>query len=118
MKQQNYKIGQSNEVSARNYTDENDNPAGGYAHGPGMCIAWQDGPRERHPATGDLRPANGAFVEDALVAARQRLVFFQHSKFACEKNAEAMRHIDAAITALWDRALERESRGVLGSNAV
>ncbi len=115
--QKNYKLGQSNEVNARNYFDEAGNPAGGYAHGPGMCIAWQDGPRGRVGETGPLNPANGAFVEDALVAARQRLDFFQQSQYAHEANAEAILHIDAAIEALHARAVERQLRGVLGKNA-
>ena len=120
--QTNYKLGQSNEILARNYTDENGNPTGGYAHGPGLCIAWQDGPRGKatwqQTPTETLASANGAFVEDALVAARQRLAFFQESKFACEANAEAIRHIDYAIEALHARAKERASRGVHGSHAV
>lgn len=114
--QKNHKLGQSNEVLCRNYTDGN-NPSGGYAHGPGMCIAWQDGPRGKD-IHGNLAPANGAFVEDALVAAYQRLAFFQDSQYAHPANAEAMDHINAAINALHARAIERASRGVLGQNAV
>lgn len=121
--QKNFKLGQSNEVVARNYTDDAGNPAGGYAHGPGMTIAWQDGPRGKihesgGPPEGRLAPANGAFVEDALVAARQRLEFFQQSPYAHDANAEAIRHIDYAIEALHNRAKERASRGVLGANVV
>lgn len=120
--QKNFKLGQSNEVVARNYTDDAGNPAGGYAHGPGMTIAWQDGPRGKATwqatPTETLAPANGAFVEDALVAARQRLEFFQQSPYAHDANAEAIRHIDYAIEALHNRAKERASRGVLGANVV
>jgi hypothetical protein len=117
MSQTKYKIGQSNEVIARNYTDDKGNPAGGYAHGPGMCIAWQDGPRGKTP-DGLLGPATGAFVEDALVAARERLDFFQQSQFADDDNAAAIRHINWAIDALDERAKKRAARGVLGQNAV
>lgn len=117
MHQVTHVIGQSNPVTARNYTDEAGNPAGGYAHGPGMCIAWQDGPRGKEP-DGTLGDPNGAFVEDALVAAVQRLTFFQASKYAHEANADAIGHIIAAIEALHARANERANRGVLGQHAV
>lgn len=113
----NYKLGQSNEVTARNHVDAAGNPAGGYAHGVGMCISFQDGPRGKGP-DGSLGPANGAFVEDLLVAAQQRLAFFQESKFAHGANAEAIRHIHYAIEALHSRTKERESRGVLGQHTV
>ena len=113
----NYKLGQSNEITARNHVDSNGNPAGGYAHGVGMCVSFQDGPRGKTHA-GDLAPANGAFVEDLLVAARQRLSFFQESRFACDANAECIRHIDYCIETLHNRAKERASRGVLGKNEV
>lgn len=109
--------GQSNEVIARNYVDAAGNPSGGYAHGPGMCVSFQDGPRGRD-AGGELLPANGAFVEDLLVAARQRLAFFQESKFAHDSNDECIRHLDYCIDALHARAKERASRGVLGANVV
>lgn len=107
--------GQSNIVTARNHFDENGNPAGGYAHGVGFCVSWQDGPRAKQP-DGTLAPANGAFVEDLLVAATQRLAFFQSSKFVHPANAEAIRLINTAIETLAERANERANRGVLGSN--
>lgn len=110
-------MGQSNKVLARNYTDDMDNPAGGYATGPGMTIAWQDGPRGTNP-DGTLAPATGAFVEDALVAAHQRLAFFQGSEYACEENEAATELIRKAITILETRAKARAARGVLGQNVV
>lgn len=106
--------GQSNVIRVRNYTDDDGNPAGGYAHGPGMCIAWQDGPR-RLP-DGSLDFANGAFVEDALLAAKQRLEFFQDSKFKHEANERAISHIRAALDALEERTLDRAKRGTLGTH--
>lgn len=110
-------FGQSNIVKCRNYKDEDGNPAGGYAHGPGMSIVFQDGPRGKND-DGTLLPANGAFVEDVLVAALQRLEFFQNSRFAHPANAEAIKHILAAIEHLDRRANERSARGVLGENKV
>lgn len=114
---QNLKLGQSNEITARNHVDANGNPAGGYAHGKGLCVSFQDGPRGKLPG-GDLLPSNGAFVEDLLVAARQRLCFFQDSKFAHPNNQSAIESIDAAIQSLHRRACERADRGVLGKNEV
>lgn len=109
--------GQSNPVRTRDFVDADGNPAGGYAHGVGLCVNFQDGPRGRDE-TGALKPANGAFVEDLLVAAASRLEFFQASQFTCEANANALHHIYNAITALHTRAQAREARGVLGSHKV
>lgn len=117
MSQQRVQLAQSNELRCRNYTDNDGNPAGGYVHGPGLAAAFQDGPRGRLP-DGSLMPANGAFVEDLLVAAHQRLGFFQGSKFAHEANAKAMSHIQCALSELQDRAKDRAVRGVLGQNEV
>lgn len=110
-------VAESNPIRTRNYTDADGNPAGGYAHGPGMCVSFQDGPRGRRE-DGTLAPANGAFVEDLLTAALQRLEFFQGSKYRHEANQEAIRHIVDALAALQNRATERRSRGVLGQNQV
>lgn len=109
--------GQSNTLRCRNYFDADGNPAGGYAHGPGLCATFQDGPRGR-AADGSLEPANGAFVEDLLVAAAQRLEFFQRSRFKHEKNQAALDYIYSAINAMNARATERAQRGVLGQNTV
>lgn len=117
MSQKTWNQCQSNMLRCRNYADEQGNPAGGYVHGPGLCIAWQDGPRGKDEA-GELLPANGAFVEDAIAAAFQRLAFFQDSKFKHEANAKAMEHLQAALDCLQERALARQARGVLGQNTV
>ena len=109
--------GESNPMICRNYTDGDGNPAGGYAHGRGVTVVWQDGPRGKKP-DGTLSANNGAFVEDALVAAWQRLNFFQQSKFAHDDNAEAMQYIQRALGALQRRAKERASHGVQRQNAV
>lgn len=108
-------LGQSNPVTVRNYLDADGNPAGGYAHGVGFCVSFQDGPRGKADG-GALNPPNGAFVEDLLVAARQRLEFFQTSRFTHPANVDAIAAIDGAIGALHLRANERAVRGVLGRN--
>lgn len=112
------RMGESNEVIARNFLNSSGNPAGGFVQGVGMFINWQDRPLGKDENTGRLAPANGAFIEDALVAARQRLAFFHSGKYAHDANAEAIRHIDCAIEVLERRASERRERGVLGQNAV
>src|SRR5579875_2105974 len=79
-------------IDARNKVDENDNPTGGEVKleitrevngGAGihnaLHVYWQDGPRARED--GSLAPPNGAFVEDVIYAALQRLEFFQSSKY-------------------------------------
>lgn len=108
--------GQSNPIRCSNSQDVHGNPTSGYAHSVGMCIAWQDGPRGKNP-DGTLGPATGAFVEDALVAAKQRLEYFQQSKFACEENQSAIDSIALAIDHLARRAATRRERGVLGQHA-
>ena len=115
--QQVVSVAQSNPVRARNYSDTDGNPAGGYVHGPGLCVSFQDGPRGKQ-GDGELHPANGAFVEDLLVGALQRLEFFQASKFRHVRNQEAIDHIVSALEALNTRAAERKERGVLGANVV
>ncbi len=106
---------ESNEITTRNYVDDQGNPAGGYAHGVGMCISWQDGPRGPNP-DGGLNPPNGAFVEDVMLAAKQRLEFFQQSQYADEANEMAIVHLNEAMEALHKRAEARRARGVLGQN--
>ena len=79
-----------------------------------MMINWQDGPLGRPPET-----PNGAFVDDVLEAARQRIEFYQKAnggKFACRENALAITKIEEALHWLYARRLERESRGVQGTH--
>lgn len=99
---------------AKNVTDENGNPTGGVVVGTGFTIAWQDGPLGRGD---DRQEPNGAFVEDVIDAARERILFFQASKFACEENAEALRCLTEALAALNSRTARRESAGIEGTHA-
>lgn len=113
-----------------NGTDFDGNPAGGRYSGMGMSVTWQDGPREMVPTVVDrapdgtptmedkIEPANGAFVEDVIYAAIQRLQFYQRSQFAHEKNAEAIVHLEDALGCLNDRTKERKERGVEGTHTV
>lgn len=103
-------------MRAENFTDDDGNPAGGIAYGVGLSIRWQDGPRavEGEP----LAPANGAFVEDVIDLARQRLEFFQESKYRCRENALAITKLEEALHWLEHRRRDRASRGVEGRHEV
>lgn len=91
----------------------NDLPSGGFHASTGCTIVWQKGPLGR----GDDRTApNGAFVETVIKAARDRIDYYQQSKFACAENAEAIRLLDAALKALNSRTARRESAGVEGTH--
>lgn len=96
-------------------TDDQGNPRGGWTEGVGLSIDWQDGPLV-DPVTGDRRDPNGAFVETVIRAAIGRLEHYQSLRFACEENAEAIRHLDAALAALASRTARREAQGVEGTH--
>ena len=92
-----------------------DNPAGGTATGRGFAIVWQDGPLGR----GEKRKEpNGAFVEDIIVVARDRLSFYQDTKFVCVENAQALERLNEALTILQSRTMDRMARGVEGTHNV
>lgn len=113
---------------ASNQTDAEGNPTGGAVQleitreimgGAGihnaLVVYWQDGPRMKED--GSLDKPNGAFVEDVIYAALQRLEFFQQSKYASDYNQAAIDHLTAALVALDARSTERHARGVLGKHA-
>lgn len=100
-------------IEARNYSDANGNPAGGFVEGRGIAIRWQDGPLGRD---GDLREPNGAFVETVIAAAINRMEYYQSAQFACPENAEALAHLQAALSVLERRTARREARGIEGTH--
>jgi len=116
-------------INAVNKTDDAGNPSGGsvglvitadppqYNGLHALMVHWQDGPRGQE-GTDELLPPNGAFVEDVLWAALQRLEFFQNSKYRDRGNALAITHIEGALQALKDRQLERSHRNVEGKHEV
>jgi hypothetical protein len=91
-------------------------------HHSALQIVWQDGPRGTGETNPDgspvLLPPNGAFVEDVLWAALQRLEFFNESKYRDRANSIAITHIEQALQALKDRQLERSFRSVEGKHEV
>lgn len=107
---------------AINLVDDNGNPTGGQVSlikpplKPFIQITWQNGPRGN--ADGTLDEPNGAFIEDVLWAALQRLEFFNDTKYRDRGNSIAITHIEQALQALNDRSLERAHRGVEGKHEV
>lgn len=102
-----------NKVFSEHWHDSNLNPAGGVAFGNGFAVSWQNGPLGRGE---DRREPNGAFVEDVIYAAMDRLLEYQGTKFACEANATAIKHLQYALDALDSRTKDREKREVEGTH--
>ena len=110
----------TNTISVTNTYDDDKNPSGGSIHSVGMDITWRNGP------LGDGGPAdtNGAFVEDVILAAIERLKFFQlkedgtPGKFSCRENAYALTHLEEALMWIQRRHENRTQRGVQGTHQV
>ena len=103
-----------NKLKVDNTLDANGNPTGGGVTGTGLKIEWQNGPLGRVPFT-----PNGAFVDDVIEAARQRLEFCQKvcaGKFASHENAIAITKLEEALHWLFARRLDRETRKVQGTS--
>ena len=114
-----HSIAPGHEIHSTNYTDKDGNPAGGKLemlhHGETMqVIIWQDGPAG--PPPGDPGLVNGWWVEDVIQGLIARLQFFQESRFADTRNAEAIHHLGEAYDALMERRSDRIARGVLGQH--
>jgi hypothetical protein len=114
-------------IKSEHWNDVNGNPAGGTTFGNGFAIGWQNGPLGRHaPECGNglfpcvhgctRRDPNGAFVEDIIDAALDRLRYYQNSRFACDANAKALAHLEEARLVLNQRTKDREARSVEGTH--
>lgn len=101
------------EYQCNNLTDESGNPTGGNVRGTGLSIDWQNGPLGRGE---NRKEPNGAFVETVIDAARQRIQFYQDSKFHCRENAIAITKLEEAILWLNKRTTDRENRNVEGTH--
>lgn len=106
----------SGHITSNHWTDEAGTPTGGATFGRGFAISWQNGGLAEPDGT--RKEPNGAFVEDIIVAARDRLRFYQRSKFACQHNADALELLGKALERLDDRTSERTRRGVEGTHQV
>ena len=98
---------------SQNDNDSNGSPAGGFASGTGIKISWQDGPLGRGETRKD---PNGAFVETVIDIARQRIQYYQDSKFKCRENAIAITKLEEALLWLNKRTQDREARSVEGTH--
>jgi len=99
---------------SQHFNDVNGNPAGGTTFGTGFTIGWQNGPLGRGEERVD---PNGAFVEDIIDAAADRIRYYQDSKFNCERNAKALSCLEQALHELNLRTSDRETRGVEGTHS-
>jgi hypothetical protein len=97
---------------SEHWLDQNSNPAGGCTSGTGFTISWQNGPLGRGV---DRKEPNGAFVEDVIDAARDRIEFYQ-AHFPCPENEVAIGHLKNALRVLDERTESREERGVEGTH--
>ena len=103
-----------NKLECSNVIDDSGNPSGGSVISAGIAIYWQNGPLGRPP-----KQATGAFVEDVIEAARQRIEFYQKAsggKFQCRENALAITKLEESLHWLHSRRVEREARGVQGEH--
>jgi len=94
------------------------NPTGGFARGTGFDISWQNGPLGRGE---ERKEPNGAFVENIIAAALQRLEFYQTAsfgRFKCRENAIAITKLEEALLWLDKRTRDREERQVEGTHKV
>ena len=82
--------GDGNPTGGRTKMDVHVGEVGQGLHETAIDVLWQDG------IVGD-DGQSGAFVEDVLEVARQRLQFFQTSKFRCRENAIALTKIEEAL---------------------
>ncbi len=104
-------------LTTLNTVDQDQNPTGGHVIGTGITIVWQNGPLGRGA---ERQEPNGAFVEDVIAAAHQRLSFYQTAsggRFACPENQRAMAHLEAAMDELKARTERREAAGTEGTHA-
>lgn len=105
-------------IVGNHFSDGDGNPAGGTTYGNGFAIGWQNGPLGR----GDERiEPNGAFVEDVIAAAVDRIEFYESAadgRFSCAENIEALASLNAALRALHRRTDDRERREVEGTHGV
>ena len=100
-------------MKSEHWIDANGNPEGGTTFGNGFTIDWQHGPLGR--GTERIEPV-GAFVEDVIAAAADRIRYYQSGRFASEYNAKALDHLEAALAALDQRTKDREARAVEGTH--
>lgn len=101
------------EINSVHNEDKDGNPSGGRTIACGLAIQWQNGPLGRGVTR--LLP-NGCFVETVILAAVDRLEFYQRSKFNCVENAKAIVSLNDALRILGGRTVRREAMGTEGTH--
>ena len=99
--------------NSNHWSDDQGTPTGGCTFGTGFTISWQNGALGRDE---ERKEPNGAFVEDIISAAIDRLRYYQDSKFACDYNADAISYLEAGLARLQARTLDRDKREVEGTH--
>ena len=103
------------EFKAENWSDDKGRPGGGMASGIGFTISWQNGPLGRI-GTDERKEPNGAFVEDVIVAALQRIAYYQDGEFNCHENARAIECLVEALEYLDSRTERRITDNTEGTH--
>lgn len=94
-------------------TDSNGNPTGGQSSARGITVNWQDGPL----GTGENRKEpNGAFVEELIQIAVDRINFYNDSKFRCRENSLAVTKLEEALHWLNARTQRRTEKNIEGTH--
>lgn len=114
-------------IRGYHFKDDEGNPTGGNTHGRGFSIEWQNGPTTVPNDAGGVTALspNGAFVEEIIEAAIDRLQWFngdagyqeeKPAKFRCRENSLAITHLEEALHWLQARTRDRLLRGVEGTH--
>ncbi len=93
------------DLTTHNATNLEGDVTGGWVHGIGLDIQWQDRPVS-------AEGPNGAFVDDELYACLQRLNAYQESRLSCWENEMAIIKIREALHWLDARRKDLQLRGV------
>lgn len=89
---------------------------GGFVDGTGLQIRWQNGPLIEGGLLGEPDAPNGAFVEDVVMAAMQRLQVYQKGPHTCAENKKAISKLQQALVLLDQRSQRRTKEGVEGTH--
>lgn len=106
-------IAEPDTIINRYRADSDGNPTGGESLARGIQIRWQNGPLGRD---GNRVPPNGAFVEDVITIAIDRLNFYNESKFRSRENSLAITKLEEALHWLNHRTARREKQGIEGTH--
>lgn len=94
-------------------TNTDGNPSGGTSQARGVQIDWQNGPLA---VDGVRKEPNGAFVEEVIQIAVDRINFYNDSKFRCRENSLAVTKLEEALHWLNSRTSRREASGIEGTH--